>query len=235
MTMMQTRRRFLTTLSLVGAVGLLRVPRTLAAEGELETTSVRIAKNFGICIAPEYLAEELLRAEGFTQVQYVDAAPHLPLQAIGRGGADFLVSTVMSFITAIDAGDPITMLSGVMVGCYELFGNEAIRGISDLKGKSVGVPFLGSGPHQYVTLMAADVGSTRSTTSTGSPAGQKDRCLPGFSARAAGSPRPPYRTRDPQHRQGPALVAIFLLHAGGPIGTTCGPIRWRPSARYAPF
>ena len=158
MTMMQTRHRFLTTLSLVGAVGLLRVPRTLAAEGELETTSVRIAKNFGICIAPEYLAEELLRAEGFTQVQYVDGAPHLPLQAIGRGGADFLVSTVMSFITAIDTGDPITTLSGVMVGCCELFGNEALRGISDLKGKSVGVPFLGSGPHQYVTLMAADVG-----------------------------------------------------------------------------
>ena len=158
MTMMQTRRRFLTTLSLVGAVGLLRVPRTLAAEGQLETTSVRIAKNFGICIAPEYLTEELLRAEGFTQVQYVDGAPHLPLQAIGRGGADFLVSTVMSFITAIDTGDPITTLSGVMVGCCELFGNEALRGISDLKGKSVGVPFLGSGPHQYVTLMAADVG-----------------------------------------------------------------------------
>ena len=36
MPMTQTRRRFLTTLSLAGAAGLLREPPSLAAEGTLE-------------------------------------------------------------------------------------------------------------------------------------------------------------------------------------------------------
>jgi hypothetical protein len=43
MPMMQTRRRFLTTLSLAGAAGLTRAPRAEAAEGRPETTAVRLA------------------------------------------------------------------------------------------------------------------------------------------------------------------------------------------------
>jgi hypothetical protein len=47
--------------------GLVRVPLAQAAEGVLETTSVRIFANRpGICVAPQYIAEPLLRAEGFT-------------------------------------------------------------------------------------------------------------------------------------------------------------------------
>ena len=71
MPMTQTRRRFLTTLSLAGAAGLVRAPPALAAEGALETTTVRLAKIAGICLAPQYVAEELLRAEGFTDIRYV--------------------------------------------------------------------------------------------------------------------------------------------------------------------
>ena len=40
----QTRRRFLTTAALAGAAGLVRTPRALAAEGSLETTTVRLPK-----------------------------------------------------------------------------------------------------------------------------------------------------------------------------------------------
>ena len=40
-------------------------------------------------------------------------------------------------------GEPITILAGMHVGCFELFGNESIRNIADLKGKTVGV--TGSG------------------------------------------------------------------------------------------
>ena len=71
MSMIQTRRRFLTTLSLAGAAGLIYTPQAPAAEGALETATVRILKNPGICIAPQYVAEELLRAEGFTDIRYV--------------------------------------------------------------------------------------------------------------------------------------------------------------------
>ena len=38
---------------------------------------------------------------------------------------------------AMDAGEPITVLAGVHVGCFELFAREGIRSITDLKGKSV--------------------------------------------------------------------------------------------------
>ena len=63
-----------------------------------------------------------------------------------------------NYVAAIDAGEPIMLLAGVMVGCYELFGSEGIRNVADLKGKSVGVQGLGSTGNVLVTMMAAHVG-----------------------------------------------------------------------------
>ena len=74
MTLPQTRRCFLTTLSLAGAASLVHIPPALPAEKPLETTTVRIVKSPAICIAPQYVAEELLRAEGFTDIRYVETA-----------------------------------------------------------------------------------------------------------------------------------------------------------------
>jgi len=154
MTMMQTRRRFLTTLSTAGAAGTILPSRAFAAEGALETTTVRLTKTPGICLAPQYLAEELLRAEGFTEIHYVDAPPgFLPL-----GKADFTQAYASNFLRQIDAGDPITLLSGVHVGCFELFAKEGIHGVPDLKGKTVGVQGLGSLGNILVLMMAAQVG-----------------------------------------------------------------------------
>jgi len=160
MPMMQTRRRFLTTHSLAGAEGLFRVPRALAAERVLETTSVRFAKIPGICNAPQYVAEELLQAEGFTDISYVGlvAAGAPAAEAVGRSNADFTVTFAAPLAIAIDGGAPITVLSGVHVGCFELFGNDSVRSIADLKGKSVGVQGLGSSQHVFTAAMAAYVG-----------------------------------------------------------------------------
>ena len=89
MAMTQTRRRFLSTLSAVGAAGLVRAPRALAAEAALETTTVRLTKSAAICIAPEYVAEEFLRAEGFTDIRYVDLPETTTrIEAIARGTLD---------------------------------------------------------------------------------------------------------------------------------------------------
>src|SRR5205823_7267594 len=73
--MQQTRRRILSTMALAGAAGLIRAPRVMAAQDRLETTTVRLGKSGSICIAPEYVAEELLRDEGFTDVRYLDVGP----------------------------------------------------------------------------------------------------------------------------------------------------------------
>src|ERR1700758_4213029 len=160
MSMKQTRRRFLTTLSAVGAAGLVRAPRALAAEGELETTSVRLVKIPGICNAPQYVAEELLQAEGFTDIRYVGpvAAGAPAIAAVARGDADFTVTYAAPLAIGIDGGAPITVVSGVHIGCFELFGNENIRSIADLRGKSVGVQALGSSQHVFTAAMAAYVG-----------------------------------------------------------------------------
>ena len=49
-----------------------------AAEAPLETMRLRLVRNAGICLAPQYLAEELLAAEGFTDVSYVRSRKGLP-------------------------------------------------------------------------------------------------------------------------------------------------------------
>jgi NitT/TauT family transport system substrate-binding protein len=143
---------------LAGAGGLvLRLPATETAE-PLETTTVRLNKNPGVCIAPLYFAEELLRAEGFTDIRYIEIPTVTNEEALASGRVDFAPSYAPLLIPKIEAGVPVTVLAGVMVGCFELFVNAGIRGISDLKGKTVGVQDWGSTEHVLVTLMAAHVG-----------------------------------------------------------------------------
>jgi NitT/TauT family transport system substrate-binding protein len=158
MPMMQTRRRLLATLSSAGAAGLVRPSRVLAAEGPLETTSVRITKNQGICYAPQYVAEELLRDEGFTDIRFVETPPPEITATIAQGKADFGMAYSLQFARDIDAGAAVTVIGGVMVGCVELFAREGIRSVTDLKGKSVGVQATGSLPNIFLVLMAAHVG-----------------------------------------------------------------------------
>jgi NitT/TauT family transport system substrate-binding protein len=151
----QTRRHFLARLSLAGAAGLLGARPLPAAEGTLETTSVRLLKG-AICGAPVYVAEELLRAEGFTDIRYGGpAAGTPPFEALGRGEIDFIVGFALNHVKAIDAGTRMTVLAGVHVGCFELFAQQNVRGITELKGKSVG---LRASPRDLLTLMAGQVG-----------------------------------------------------------------------------
>jgi NitT/TauT family transport system substrate-binding protein len=66
--------------------------------------------------------------------------------------------TVLPTVMRLDGGDPIVILAGVHVGCYELFGTDRVHSIRDLKGKTVGVWELGDGEHVYISIMAAYVG-----------------------------------------------------------------------------
>ena len=155
---MQTRRRFLATLSLAGAAGILHPIPARAAEGRLETTAVRLPKTSSICSAPQFVAEALLRAEGITDIRYVDTASSEVAATIARGKADFGLNYGASLIRNIDAGEAVTVVGGVHIGCFEVFGSEAVRSIADLKGKSVGIPALGSPQHLFLAVIAAQVG-----------------------------------------------------------------------------
>ena len=155
----RTRRQFLSTLSSAGAAGLIGADNSLAQEGPPETTTVRLAKIAGICIAPQYVADELLRAEGFTEIRYVATDAGVPAAlSLARGEVDFTANFAPAFIIPIDAGEPITIVGGEHIGCFELFAREDIRSISDLRGKNVGVPSLGSSQHLFLSTMAAHVG-----------------------------------------------------------------------------
>jgi len=147
-------------LTLAGVAGFLPLrPGPAAAEPPPETTKMRLVKIPGICIAPQYVAEELLLGEGFTDVQYVKTmAGTEASRAAASGEADFTMAFAGPLIIRVDAGDPIILLAGVHVGCFELFGIARVRAISDLKGKTVAVQALGSSQHVFLASMAAYVG-----------------------------------------------------------------------------
>ena len=166
MQMMQSRRRFLTHLSLAGAASVIGASRPLCAEDLPETTTVRIGKFLPLnqsrgpatCDPPMYVAGELLRAEGFTDF-YVE----LPYEVDGSTAMvndelDFDWNFLPRHVALIDTGAPITILAGVHSGCLELIANDSIQTIKDLKGKRVAVYDFTSIPHILVTLMVAYVG-----------------------------------------------------------------------------
>ena len=89
--------------------------------------------------------------EGFTDVRYVVSDAGIgQSRAIARGEIDFSLNFAAPLVIPIDAGDAISIIAGVHVGCFELFGNERIRSIADLKGKTVGVQDLGASPHVFL-------------------------------------------------------------------------------------
>jgi NitT/TauT family transport system substrate-binding protein len=153
--MTYTRRRFLQALSMTGAVGLAGAPYVPAAAEGLETTTVRLVNDTSICIAPEYVAEEFLRAEGFTDIRYIEAPGYTQYDALMQGKVDFCNFLAPDSIPQIEAGAPIVVLAGIHIGCIEFFAREGIRSIADLKGKIVG---LRSTPPGLLKLMAASVG-----------------------------------------------------------------------------
>ena len=152
-----TRRRFLATLSSAGAAGFVGGLNSMAQDGRLETTSVRLGQDPSICVAPQIIANELLRADGFTDIRYIDVGGQ-GAAALARGECDFYVDFSPTFIIEIDAGRPITMLAGLHVGCFELLAREGIRSIPDLKGKTVGVPALGSSAYMFLANVVSYVG-----------------------------------------------------------------------------
>jgi len=156
MEIIQSRRDFLTALSAAGAASIVGARGPLADEGPPETTTLRLFGNASICQAPAYISEDLLRAEGFTDVRYVR---DLPVDAVARGVIDFGFKTPAWGDSQVDAGQPVTALAGVHPGCYELFAREPIRTISDLKGRKVGIPEgYGSSGHLLLAIMVAHVG-----------------------------------------------------------------------------
>jgi NitT/TauT family transport system substrate-binding protein len=158
--MNQSRRRFASGLALLGAgnaLGLWSSPA--AAEPPPETRRIRLVRIPSFCRAPQYVADDLLRGQGFTDIEYVPkAGGGASVMALAAGEADISMNYSGPVIVRIAAGDPIVVLAGVHIGCFELFGTDRVGSIRDLKGKTVAVIELDGSEHIFLNSMAAYVG-----------------------------------------------------------------------------
>jgi NitT/TauT family transport system substrate-binding protein len=120
-----SRRRFLGQLGMAGiagiggSVGLGGERRTFAAEQPPEVTAITIEKIASTCPAPAYVAEGLLRAEGFTDVHYRTRESD-PVTEVARKQIDWTQAVAADAIADMDNGAPLTMVAGIHPGCYEL-------------------------------------------------------------------------------------------------------------------
>jgi NitT/TauT family transport system substrate-binding protein len=195
------RRRFLSTLSSTGVAALFGSVNSSAQEAPPETTNIRLLKIPGICIAPQYVAEELLHAEGFTTVQFIEVPLSQQWAALAAGNLDMTMSFIAPYIVQIDVGLPLVLLGGIHAGCFELFGTERVKAIRDLKGKTVAVPELGSPHHLFVAAMASHVGidSNRDINFIAHPVSDSIELLAGGKVDALmGFPPVPQELRDKQ-------------------------------------
>jgi NitT/TauT family transport system substrate-binding protein len=152
------RRGFLVGTSALGAASLLGIPHRARAEPPPETTHIRLVRASAICFAPQYLAEELLRLEGFSEVSYVEMMSGNSIEGVYAGQADLSMEAAPTMVYAMDNRQSVVALAGIHAGCYELFGNERVKAIRDLQGKTVSVNALGSADHVLLTSMLAYVG-----------------------------------------------------------------------------
>lgn len=173
------RREFLRTLSLAGAASFLGLrSEAIAAEAPPETPRIRLAYHSrSLCHAPLYVAEDSLRGEGFTDVQYVKTSA--VEKALASGEVDVVTHFCGPLAIQVDNGDQIVLLSGLHPGCIELVGTEQIRSIRDLKGKTIAVTDLGGGRHAFLAVMAAHVGldPRKDINIVAHPAGEAMRLL----------------------------------------------------------
>ena len=158
---MIARREFIKHIGAAGAAGALGYgPTLLAADPPPETSRIRLSKVPTACLAPQYVAAELLRAEGFDRIEYVEGATGgLPLvQSMASGKIDVSMNYAATYVTAIDEGLPLTLLAGVHAGCFELFVTDKVRTFSDLKGKTTAILAPRSSQHILLASIATSIG-----------------------------------------------------------------------------
>ncbi len=105
-----------------------------------ETTTIRLRRPQSITLndAAVSLAEQFLPAEGFTDVRYVDVPFDIDsLLLIGTGEMDIDLAPPSSVVVAADRGGQLVVLAGVVNSVFELFGNDRVQSLRDLKGKRI--------------------------------------------------------------------------------------------------
>jgi NitT/TauT family transport system substrate-binding protein len=225
---MISRRAFVTGLGALAGTSATGPLSSGAAEPPPETTTIRLHRpptiGSGVCLAPQWVAEDLLMGEGFTDVRYSVTGRVGANRALAAGDIDITLGFVGNWIMQVDSGDPIVVLGGGHIGCFELFASDRVRTIRDLKGKTIGVTEIGSGRHVFLLSLLSYVGMDPSkdvTLITHPPAecvklfaaGEFD-AYQAFAERVQRLRSQEDRARDHEQHHGPAVVAVLLLYAG---------------------
>jgi NitT/TauT family transport system substrate-binding protein len=153
-----SRRDFVAGGLSIGAASLLALPGRATAEPPPETTRLRIHENGLTCVAAQLVTEDLLRAEGFTDVQfvrYLKDTQHWPPEDLLADEVDMTFSFPPTDIRFIDAGAPVAILAAAHAGCVELVASKDVRTTRDLRGKTVGVD---TDTRVFISMFAAYVG-----------------------------------------------------------------------------
>ena len=151
------RRDFLRSATLAGAAGLAAMrPCRAAAEPPPETTKLRIHQGPNICTAPQVVADALLRAEGFTGLEYIRGSGGTA--GLASGEIHIAVTGAAGLVRRVDEGQPLVILAGSHVGCYELFATGRVRALRDLKGKTIAVDGIRTERHLVVSMVLALMG-----------------------------------------------------------------------------
>ena len=239
MQLIQSRRDFLTTLSTAGAASVLSTRAPLADEGPPETTTVRLTGSQHLHGAMD-VAEDLLRAEGFTDIRYLrDARPSRQRCAWRDRVRQVLCAGMV--VSHLDDGSR-SCLGGRALGVLRAIRPRAHPDDQRPEGQKDRDTDLST---SRAPKGLDHGGACRARTSSGidwvtsrrqsheTACRRQDRCFPWVSSRATGVARAQDRARDPRHHAGPALVAVLLLHDRRQQGVRPG-TRSRPSAVCVP-
>lgn len=143
------RRRFLAMTVALGAHSIVHRPVAEAAEPPPEISHIRLVHGPWLCYAPQYLAEDLLRLEGFSNVEFIKSEIALPATLVKS--ADLAIIGAPGILPVIDSGQPVSVLSGLHFGCWELFAGNGIQTIGQLKGRTIAAAGPNAVDHTWIS------------------------------------------------------------------------------------
>jgi NitT/TauT family transport system substrate-binding protein len=152
------KNRLAAGLCLAALLSLSLVPSYL---GAAEIKELKVGYSGSLCEGPLHIAIE----KGFfkdenLEVEAIKLAPGTTFEAVAAGSIDASFGLLATLIQPLSNGLPIKITSGLHTGCDKLLVPEgsAVKGLSDLKGKRIGVPSLTSSPIMFARRGLAAAG-----------------------------------------------------------------------------
>jgi NitT/TauT family transport system substrate-binding protein len=106
-----------------------------------EVTTIRVNRSYAGCAAALLAAHDYLLEEGFLEVHYDPTALKysLIIERVVSGDVDFAFNFSPALLHALDNGEPLVMLGGAHVACFQIIAASHVRDLSDMRGRRLGM------------------------------------------------------------------------------------------------